>query len=89
MDDAAGVGIIEGTQNEHAVPSRVVDGHGALGGEAAFDGPAFHELHEHEQLVVGAHRGMEASDVRVFEAGLDLDFAQEPVGEFGILGEVG
>src|SRR5882762_10527242 len=52
-------------------------------------GNACDVLHDHHQLVVVGEGGTELRDVRMIQAGEQLDFTQETSGEFFASGEIG
>ena len=41
-------------------------------------GRAFHEFHDHQQLILNSQRCMKTRDIGVTESGKQLDLAQEP-----------
>lgn len=49
---------------------------------------ALHQFHDHDHLVFHPEGRSQVGDVRVFQAGVNADFPQEPVGQAGVCGGI-
>ncbi len=80
MDHTSLVGIRQSAEHLRDVAEglRQLDG---LLLDSVVERRSFHQLHEHEELIIDPLRGIERRDVGVREAGLDLDLAAEALGQ--------
>ncbi len=83
MDDAVGVRVIEGGEDLVYVFEAVAEIEGSLA-QAVVQAGAFHQFHDHEHLIFHPEGRAEVGDVGVFEAGVNADLPQEPVGQIGV-----
>src|ERR1019366_3482651 len=69
-------------------PPRAGAGQGAVL-EFLIERDAFHELHQHEQLVIHPHGGVQSGDIGMLQAALHFDLAQKTVCQVGLIDQIG